>query len=60
MNGLITFAKRCELQARFIEVKAKQTGEDTLTVAERYAMKLAEKIDHKYLTLYPKTLKVKK
>ena len=59
MSNIITFNYRCELQARFTSLKSKQTGEDELTIANRYADRLAEKIDSKYITLYPKLLKRK-
>ena len=55
--SIITFQHRCNLQARFITLKSKRTGEDEVSIAVKYAERLAEKIDSKYITLYPKTLK---
>ena len=57
MSNIITFDDRCKLQARFLTMKTKQTGEDEVTVVSMYAERLAEKIDKKYITLYPKQLK---
>ena len=54
--GHITFKDRSELQARFLMYKAHEqhlpkTNDTFLQLAVRYAEKLANKIDNKYLTL---------
>ena len=52
----LTFKDRSELQARFLMSKAHElhlpkTNETFLQLAQKFAEKLANKIDNKYLTL---------
>jgi hypothetical protein len=44
----ISFKYRCEIQARFVRITAKQSGLTEHSVAVMYGKKLAQKIDSKY------------
>lgn len=44
----ISFKYRCEIQARFVKIKAKQTGLTEHSIAFMYGKRLARKIDDKY------------
>jgi hypothetical protein len=44
----ISFKYRCQIQARFVQFKAHQTGLDTHYIAVKYATALRTKIDKKY------------
>ena len=53
----ITFQRRSEIQARWLQLKSRSTGVDMVTLAVNFGEALAEKISRKYLVLNHKTIR---
>lgn len=49
----ITFNYRCMIQARFVSLMAKKTGQAEVDIAIAYGERLAKKINSKYQVIPP-------